>query len=147
MYKKFEINPTKIKGSCQSGGKVVTHNSKSDLPLIQIEKSLIVLLNNSLKQALFNIHHFYRPQQMALTTGFMCIVACDCNQRPTLSLDNFSIDDISAQFARDTLCEFLPWGEVDFSLIHSDTVAAATVALAKLSSPIADNLCDCIVKN
>ena len=30
----FEINRTKIKGSCQSGRKVVTHNSKSDLPLV-----------------------------------------------------------------------------------------------------------------
>ena len=29
----FEINPTKIKGGCQSGRKVVTHDSKSDLPL------------------------------------------------------------------------------------------------------------------
>ena len=34
MHKKFEINRTKIKGGCQSGSKVVTHNSKSDLPLI-----------------------------------------------------------------------------------------------------------------
>ena len=34
MHKKFKINQTKIKGSCQSGGKVVAHNSKSDLPLI-----------------------------------------------------------------------------------------------------------------
>ena len=33
MYKKFEINQTKIKGGYQSGRKVVTHNSKSDLPL------------------------------------------------------------------------------------------------------------------
>ena len=33
MKKKFEINHTKIKGGCQSGRKVVTHNSKSDLPL------------------------------------------------------------------------------------------------------------------
>ena len=33
MHKKFEINRTKIKGGCQSGSKVVTHNSKSDLPL------------------------------------------------------------------------------------------------------------------
>ena len=29
----FKINQTKIKGGCQSGRKVVTHNSKSDLPL------------------------------------------------------------------------------------------------------------------
>ena len=33
MHKKFEINKTNIKGSCQSGRKVVTHNSMSDLPL------------------------------------------------------------------------------------------------------------------
>ena len=33
MQKKFEINQTKIKGGCQSGKKVVTHNSKSDWPL------------------------------------------------------------------------------------------------------------------
>ena len=33
MHKKLEINQTKIKGGCQSERKVVTHNSKSDLPL------------------------------------------------------------------------------------------------------------------
>ena len=30
---KFENNQTKIKGGCQLGRKVVTHDSKSDLPL------------------------------------------------------------------------------------------------------------------
>ena len=33
MHKKFETNQSKIKGGCQSGRKVVNHNSKSDLPL------------------------------------------------------------------------------------------------------------------
>ena len=33
MDKKFEINQTKIKGDCQSGIKVVPHNSKSEFPL------------------------------------------------------------------------------------------------------------------
>ena len=33
MHKKFEINRTKIKVGCQSGRKVVPHDSKSDLPL------------------------------------------------------------------------------------------------------------------
>ena len=33
MQKKFEINRTKIKGGSWLGRKVVTHNSKSDLPL------------------------------------------------------------------------------------------------------------------
>ena len=32
MYKNFEINRTNIKGGCQSGRKVVPHDSKSDLP-------------------------------------------------------------------------------------------------------------------
>ena len=32
MHKKFEINWTKIKGGCQLGRQVVTHNSKNDLP-------------------------------------------------------------------------------------------------------------------
>ena len=34
MYKKFEINQTKMKGGCESGRKVVAHNSKSDLPQV-----------------------------------------------------------------------------------------------------------------
>ena len=33
MHKQFQINWTTIKGGCQSGRKVVTHNSKSNLPL------------------------------------------------------------------------------------------------------------------
>ena len=37
MHKNFEINYTKIKGGCQSGRKVVTHNSMSDLPLVLLE--------------------------------------------------------------------------------------------------------------
>ena len=34
MQKQFEINRTKIKGGCQSGRKVVPHDSESDLPLV-----------------------------------------------------------------------------------------------------------------
>ena len=37
MHKKFEINWTKIKGGCQSGRKVIPHNSRSDLPLTDIK--------------------------------------------------------------------------------------------------------------
>ena len=39
MQKKFEINRTKSKGACQSERKVVTHNSKSDLPLIMYKNT------------------------------------------------------------------------------------------------------------
>ena len=34
MHKTFEMNWTKIKDVCQSRRKVVTYNSKSDLPLM-----------------------------------------------------------------------------------------------------------------
>ena len=37
MHKKFEIHQTKIKGSFQSGRKVVTHDSKRYLPLVLLE--------------------------------------------------------------------------------------------------------------
>ena len=40
MHKKFEINWTNIKGGCQLGRKVVTHNSKSDLPQEEEEEEI-----------------------------------------------------------------------------------------------------------
>ena len=40
-HKKFEINQTKVKVGCQLGRKVVTHNSKSDLPLSELNLSNI----------------------------------------------------------------------------------------------------------
>ena len=41
MHKKFEINRTKINDGCQSGRKVVPHDTKSDLPLAQLTHSLV----------------------------------------------------------------------------------------------------------
>ena len=81
----------------------------------------------------------YQPQQMALTAGFMCIVACDCNEKdlPASSLKEFAMDDERAQFARDVLCEMTPWGEVDFTNINSDPSI-----LAELSAPLIE-LCKC----
>ena len=44
MHKKFKINQTQIKGGCQLGRKVVTHNSKSDSPLTsEVLKALRIL--------------------------------------------------------------------------------------------------------
>ena len=34
----FEVNQTKIKGSCQSGSKAVPHDSKSDFPLMHSDQ-------------------------------------------------------------------------------------------------------------
>ena len=39
MHKKYDINWTKTKGGCQLGRKVVTHDSKSDLPLAEPGKA------------------------------------------------------------------------------------------------------------
>ena len=41
----FEVNQAKIKGGFQSGGKVVPHNSKSDLPQEEEEEEEINYLN------------------------------------------------------------------------------------------------------
>ena len=37
VHVNFEVNQTNIKGGRQSGKKVVPHNSKSDLPLVDID--------------------------------------------------------------------------------------------------------------
>ena len=81
----------------------------------------------------------YQPQQMALTAGFMCIVACDCNEKQldAASLKEFAMDDEHAQFVTDALCELTPWGKVDFSDINSDPYK-----LAELSAPLLE-LCKC----
>ena len=42
---KFEINQTKIKGGCQLGRKIVTHNSMSDLPLKR-KKNILHIYNH-----------------------------------------------------------------------------------------------------
>ena len=39
------MNQTKIKGGCQSGKKVVTLNSKCDLPLASIFSNIQIVLN------------------------------------------------------------------------------------------------------
>ena len=49
MHRKFEINRTKIKGGCQSGRKVVPHDSKSDLPLVTFLNPTTSFLKNSKK--------------------------------------------------------------------------------------------------
>ena len=41
MLKKFEMTMTKFKGSCQLGRKVVTHDSNSDLPLVNTSVLII----------------------------------------------------------------------------------------------------------
>ena len=53
MHKKFEVNRTKIKGGCQSERKVVTHDSKRDLPL---DQSLIIKIT---RPAIINCQYLY----------------------------------------------------------------------------------------
>ena len=51
MHKKFQINRTNIKGGCQSGRQVVTHNFKSDLPLMLKDcLSLIVFRHDTIQE-------------------------------------------------------------------------------------------------
>jgi len=60
----------------------------------------------------------YQPQQVAMTTGFMCIVACDANSKeaPTASsMAALASSDKAAIAANDKVCAMYPWGQTDFS--------------------------------
>ena len=50
MHKKFEISCTEIEGGCHLGRKMVTHNSKSDLPLtMQCDTEKIVTFSKEVQ--------------------------------------------------------------------------------------------------
>ena len=55
MHKKFEINPTKIKGGCQSGRKGIAHNSKSDLPLSWQDWVVVMFFERKLQPGFFSL--------------------------------------------------------------------------------------------
>ena len=70
MHKKFEINQRKIKGGCQLGIKVVTHNSMTDLPLVlfwnEIIPDLLVCVSWLLvKTGLLSDHSCVKQQEIA----------------------------------------------------------------------------------
>ena len=68
MHTEFEINRTKIKGGCQSGSKVVTHNSKSDFPLIMSVFNCTSLTNSFFFQ-------FVENERSSIKNGFqVCIL-------------------------------------------------------------------------
>ena len=81
----------------------------------------------------------YQPQQEALTIGFMCMLACDCN---SLSLPAASLSAIAGSLTAPdesgaTLCAAVPWGKVNF------TRATDPDALAALAAPLTDSVCKC----
>ena len=59
MHKKFEINRTNIKGGYQSGRKVVTHNSKSDLLLELGSEDLSEVRIKDFFDLVFQEDHFW----------------------------------------------------------------------------------------
>merc|ERR1719402_2039330 len=72
----------------------------------------------------------YQPQQVALTAGFMCILACDCNgaRVPASSLSSFAESPESADAVRYQLCSSVPWEEVDFLVASRDVARLAQMA-------------------
>ena len=61
LHKNFEINRTKIKGGCQLGSKVVTHNSKSDLPLVDYASPGLATLENRILVLFGTFWPFFCP--------------------------------------------------------------------------------------
>ena len=79
MHRKFEINPTKIKGGCQVGREVVTHNSKSDLPIVYIlctEPGPYVNSHTHTRDLMtnFNTQFFFQGQKQNKTMTKRCII-------------------------------------------------------------------------
>ena len=78
---KFEIDRTKIKGGCQSGRKVVSHNSKSDLPLVYLLHLDIFVVSDSLQlrftNTFFNTHflqnHAGRRVSNHCVLNYLCV--------------------------------------------------------------------------
>ena len=83
----------------------------------------------------------YQPQQVALTAGFMCIIACDCNEAmlPGSSLAYFAETPETANVLHDLVCSSIPWGSIDFADGSSDVEV-----LAELSAPLLE-VCGCAV--
>ena len=80
----------------------------------------------------------YQPPQIALTSGFMCILACDCNEKKNLNVSTFTSIASDPQSAKKKVCELAPWRGTNF------TTAGSNLQLfAKLSSPLLEGLCEC----
>ena len=82
----------------------------------------------------------YQPQQEALTMGFMCMLACDCNKLalPLDSLASFVTTLSSPDETRERLCGVVPWGSVNFT-----RAATNPDALAELTGPLISDVCKC----
>lgn len=85
----------------------------------------------------------YMPQQMALTTGFVCIVSCDCGNDNTTTLTSetmrsFAVNERAAVNARDRLCDTVPFGSVNFT-----RDATSVDELTSLTSSLRRGLCAC----
>jgi len=81
----------------------------------------------------------YQPQQVALTAGFMCILACDCNNShlPAESLAAFAESADVTSALQKFVCTVVPWESVDFTEAADDVDT-----LADLSAPLME-VCGC----
>ena len=70
LHKKFKVNHTKIKGGCQSGRKVLPHNSKDHLPLefpkkivkwpnVRIRNKIQLFCRRSFVEWMFIMHYLF----------------------------------------------------------------------------------------
>ena len=75
MQKKFKLNRAKIKDGCQSGRKVVAHDSKSDLPLVTRNRrialtKITILRNDDNFSKLFSLHSAQSTKHINTTRNF-----------------------------------------------------------------------------
>jgi len=74
-----------------------------------------------------------QPQQMAITSGLVCIVACDTK----VDADTMASFLQDPQKVRDIICKTLPWGKFDFGK------ATSSAELSRLAAPLRQTPCNC----
>eukprot|EP00929_Paragymnodinium_shiwhaense_P115043 TRINITY_DN8363_c0_g1_i1.p1 TRINITY_DN8363_c0_g1~~TRINITY_DN8363_c0_g1_i1.p1 ORF type:complete len:235 (+),score=48.64 TRINITY_DN8363_c0_g1_i1:214-918(+) len=80
----------------------------------------------------------YQPQQVALTSGFLCIASCDSARGVDLPAAGlFESLEQDPQAAARAACTAAPWGDIDFGK------AKTLDELASLSQPLRDVFCKC----
>ena len=80
----------------------------------------------------------YQPQQLSLTSGFMCILACDCNKKQDLDRKTFETIASDPSEAKNKVCALTPWRSTNFT-----TGGSNLNVFAKLAYPLIEGLCMC----
>ena len=104
----FEINQTKIKGGCQSGRKMVPHDSKSNLSLTLLKQNVFLILGTAPNQfRIINILARYAHEHDFRVMNNVCInFGSEESDSPELSGEKMIYFHPLPLFDLDSKCHF-----------------------------------------